>query len=534
MEPPPAGAGLDPRRLRYVLALAERRSFRRAAAFLAIPPGVLSRELGRIEGALGTRLFQRVPRRVAPTAAGEEVAELARRTLAGRAEESRDAASGAVLRVGWLDYGRGQEIQRAALAEFRAQYPHVPVQLVPAPWRDQLLELGGGSLGVGFYVGPRPGLPGLAAEPLLSYTVDAAMLPSGHRLAGVEGASLADLSGFPLHSISTDYAPEVMASVHDRLSRAGWRGRRTGGSPQPSAMLSMVACGAGWSPTMSDMAGRTPPGVAVVTLADEPLMEVDHHALWREDTPLASAFARLVFELRDAVGDAAPPGPPRESTRRSAPGPRYSGRARIARELHDLLLQDVVGSELQLEALRRRLPPSAHRESEELERVIERLECVARDGREVMRSLGPVRPGAGELALALSTAAEALRDGSRAGFRMQTNGAARELRAGVEAAAYRVGVEAVANAFRHASPSCVSVTLDYLDDLFRLRVSDDGPGMDPALLRADGRPGRAGLALMGERAESAGGILAIRSGPGAGTTVEMVVPGHAAFAGPGA
>lgn len=314
MAEPSGGGGIELRHLRYVLALAELRSFRRAAAFLALSPRALSREIARVERALGTRLFERLPGRAAATPAGRQVAGIARHALAGRAAQGRDAAPGGGLRVGWPDYAR-----------------------------------------------------------------------------------------------------------------------------------------------------------------------------------------------------------------------RFAERARIARELHDSLLQDVVGSGLELEALRRRLPPSVHRESAELERVIRRLERVARDAREVMGSLGPARPGPRDLAVALSLVAEALREGSRTGFRMETRGAARGLHARVEAAAYRVGAEAISNAFRHAGAACVAVSLDYSDDLLRLSVSDDGAGMEPGPPRAGG-----GLARMGERAEGAGGTLTLRSGPGAGTTVEMVVPGHAAYAAPGA
>lgn len=521
---------LEPRQLRYVLAVGELRSLHRAAAFLALTPGVLSREITRAEAACGARLFDRLPGRVVPTPAGRELVEMARHALARHMAEARDELPGGTLRVGWMDYGRGQRIQRAAIAEFQAQHPHVRVQLVPAPWRDQLRELSEGTLNVGFYIGPRPELPGLSVERLLSYTVDAAMLPSAHRLAHVSDVSLAELNAVPLHSIAADYAPETMATVHDRLARAGWRGRMTSGSPQPSTMLTMVACGAGWSPTMTEMSGWVPPGVTVVPLADGPLLEVDHHAVWRDDVPQADAFVRLVFELRSIVEPATPPPASRRAGDKPLLARRYAERARIARDLHDALLQDVLGCELQLEALRRRLPTSLDQENRQLQEVIERLERVAREGREAVKSLGPVTSSPRNLAVALSLAAESLRAGSPADFRVRTTGTVRELAPRADEASFRVGVEAITNALLHASPALLSVTLRYSDDLFRLRIADDGVGIAPEVLGGGALPGQLGLAMMRERAAAAGATLAIRSGPGAGTVVEMVMPGRLAFA----
>jgi len=131
--------------------------------------------------------------------------------------------------------------------------------------------------------------------------------------------------------------------------------------------------------------------------------------------------------------------------------------------------------------------------------------------------------------LALSSAAEELREAAPLEFRMRTNGTPRDLRAGVAEAVYRVGVEAITNAFRHASARLISASLDYWDDVFRLHVSDDGGGIERELLRAGGRPGHFGLALMRERAEEAGATLTVQSDLGAGTKVELVVPGHTAF-----
>ncbi|HEX8272470.1 MAG TPA: LysR substrate-binding domain-containing protein [Longimicrobiaceae bacterium] len=514
---------LEPRQLRYVLALAELRSVRRAASFLAVPPGVLSREIAGIERALGARLFQCQPRRTVPTAAGREVAELARRRLAAQGAESLEtSAGGAALRVGWMDFGRGQAIQRAALAEFRAQYPGVAVQLVPAPFRDQVRDLEEGFLEAGFAPAPLREMPGLAVRVLVPEVVGTVMLPAGHRLADREALSLSDLSGFTLHSMRMDYAPEIVAGVHDGVSRGGWRGRQTVGSQQPSGVITTVACGAAWAPVPSDLVRWAPPGVALVPLADGPLMGIDLYVLWRETDPAAAAFARLVFELRDAIEAAVPRG--------GAPSARRPAeRGGAPREPDDSLLQEILGSGLQLEAVRRRLAPALARESGELQQVVERLERAARSGRELLQGAAVAAP-VRDLAAALSGLAQEMRAGSRVEVAVRRDGAPRELRCGVEEAVHRVGVEAISNALRHASPTRVAVTLEYRDDGFRLRVADDGGGADPARLEAGAADGRGGVARMRERASAAGGDLSVRGGPAGGTVVELVVPAHSAFA----
>ena len=93
---------------------------------------------------------------------------------------------------------------------------------------------------------------------------------------------------------------------------------------------------------------------------------------------------------------------------------------------------------------------------------------------------------------------------------------------------YRVGREAVVNAFVHAQASSVEVEVEYADRFLRLLVRDDGCGIDPRVL-SDGREGHWGLAGMRERSERIGAQLKLRSRVGAGTEVEMVIPGTIAF-----
>jgi signal transduction histidine kinase len=85
------------------------------------------------------------------------------------------------------------------------------------------------------------------------------------------------------------------------------------------------------------------------------------------------------------------------------------------------------------------------------------------------------------------------------------------------------------NAFRHAQARNIEVDIRYEEQQFRLRVRDDGKGIDPEVLSATGREGHFGLHGMKERAEIANGKLEIWSRDGAGTEIELTIPADSAY-----
>jgi signal transduction histidine kinase len=93
-----------------------------------------------------------------------------------------------------------------------------------------------------------------------------------------------------------------------------------------------------------------------------------------------------------------------------------------------------------------------------------------------------------------------------------------------------VAVEALRNAFKHARASVIEMELHYDDRELRLRVRDDGCGIDAAVLDSGGRAGHYGLAGMHERADLVRGKLGVWSRLGAGTEVELTIPGAIAYA----
>ena len=113
-------------------------------------------------------------------------------------------------------------------------------------------------------------------------------------------------------------------------------------------------------------------------------------------------------------------------------------------------------------------------------------------------------------------------------YRVIVEGQARTLHPLVRDEVYRIGREALVNAFRHARAQNVEIELDYTVDHLRLHVRDDGRGVDPRVARS-GSDGHWGIAGMRERAGTIGARLSISSRNGAGTHVELTVPGHSAF-----
>jgi signal transduction histidine kinase len=114
-------------------------------------------------------------------------------------------------------------------------------------------------------------------------------------------------------------------------------------------------------------------------------------------------------------------------------------------------------------------------------------------------------------------------------FKAVVEGNVRELHPLVLEETYSIGREALINALRHSNGSHVEVEITYDPKLFRLRVRDNGHGVDPNILEDGGRPGHFGLQGMRERSERVGGQLKIWSGRETGTEIEFTVPGTTAY-----
>lgn len=208
-------------------------------------------------------------------------------------------------------------------------------------------------------------------------------------------------------------------------------------------------------------------------------------------------------------------------------GARLEERERIARDLHDTLLQGFQGLMLRLQAVMKTLPNEAPAHKM-IESVLDRADQVLLEGRQSVRDLREDGAGGNELSGALARCGEELGGDKASLFSLSVVGTPRALGPIVFNEVYRIGREALINAFQHSQAKKIELELTYADAQVCLRIRDDGAGIDPDILGA-GRPGHWGLSGIRERAQKIGAQLNIWSRPGAGTEVELTIPAKVAY-----
>jgi ligand-binding sensor domain-containing protein/signal transduction histidine kinase len=209
---------------------------------------------------------------------------------------------------------------------------------------------------------------------------------------------------------------------------------------------------------------------------------------------------------------------------------RVEERERIARDLHDTLLQSVQGLILKFHAVSKQIPAElpAHNA---LEKTLDHADEVLAEGRDRILNLRVHSASLSDLPAAFRAVAEETPAGRDAIFKTVVEGRVRELHPLVLEECYRIGREAIINALTHSEGQNVEAEITYDSRQFRLRVRDDGRGVDPAILEAGGRSGHWGLQGMHERAQKIGGELRFWSRPETGTEVELIVRAATAYQG---
>ena len=213
---------------------------------------------------------------------------------------------------------------------------------------------------------------------------------------------------------------------------------------------------------------------------------------------------------------------------------RVGERTRIARELHDTLLQSAHGVLLRFQTVSQLLPERPVEAKEKLDTVIDQTAEFITEARDQVQGLRTSTVQSNDLALAISTLGEELATDSpthpSAAFRVAVEGEARNLHPILRDEIYKIAAEALRNAFQHAQARQIEVEIRYDHAQFRLRVRDDGKGIDPAVSSGQGREGHFGLHGMRERATLIGGKLTVWSAVNTGSEVELRVPGSTAYA----
>jgi len=200
---------------------------------------------------------------------------------------------------------------------------------------------------------------------------------------------------------------------------------------------------------------------------------------------------------------------------------------RIAQELHDTLLQGFFAVSMHMHAALDQLPADYPAEAR-FRDVAKLMDEVLEQGRLSVQGLRSRAGHVPPLGHAFAGVPTELHLSSTIGFQVVVKGQHRELSTLLRDEVYRIGREAIVNAFRHSQAKDIETEVEYRAAGLRIAVRDNGCGIDPQKLRW-GQSGHWGLQGMRERAERIGARLRVLSRVAVGTEVELCVPGRLAF-----
>jgi signal transduction histidine kinase len=205
---------------------------------------------------------------------------------------------------------------------------------------------------------------------------------------------------------------------------------------------------------------------------------------------------------------------------------RINERSRIARALHDTLLQSFQGLIIRLQVVDDMLPPGKAKET--LDQTLELADQAIAEGRDAVYDLRSSVTTTNDLPQAVRALCNELAAPGAAAFQLTVEGPPRDMHPIIRDELYRIAREALRNAFTHARAHLIEAELIYAERSFRLRVRDDGQGIEATVLE-EGRPGHYGLPGIRERSRQIGAELTVWSGLGTGTEIELSMPGSVAY-----
>jgi signal transduction histidine kinase len=213
---------------------------------------------------------------------------------------------------------------------------------------------------------------------------------------------------------------------------------------------------------------------------------------------------------------------------------RLEERTRIARELHDTLLQSFQGLMFSFQGARNLLPSRTEQAIQTLDAAIRRGDDAIAEGREAIQGLRANPALESDVEHMLTSAgkefAKSLHgEGEPPVFQVTVEGARQSLSPLLQDDVYRIAREILRNAFHHAHANRIEAEITYDSQFFRLRIRDNGKGIDRKVLQEGARQGHWGLPGVRERAKRIGALLKLWSEPGAGTEAELTVPARIAY-----
>ena len=260
-------------------------------------------------------------------------------------------------------------------------------------------------------------------------------------------------------------------------------------------------------------------------------VEVRVRPIWRGGHRLSVCLARDITDRKRAEEERVTQ---MQRALHMASEARLNERMRIARELHDTLLQSVQGLMFSFQAARNLLPGRTEDAMRTLDAAIRKGDQAIAEGRDAIQGLRADSALGSNLEHLLTAAGSELAgssggQGDAPDFRVIVEGAPQQLALPLQDEVYQIARELLRNAFRHAQASRIEAGLAYDASFFRLRIRDNGKGLDRKVLASGARQGHWGLPGVGERAKRIGAQLKLWSEPGAGTEAELIVPARIAY-----
>jgi signal transduction histidine kinase len=196
-------------------------------------------------------------------------------------------------------------------------------------------------------------------------------------------------------------------------------------------------------------------------------------------------------------------------------------------------LQSFQGLLLHLQAVSNVFSTRPEEAKQRLDEAIDQVAQAITEGRDAVQGLRASTRETKDLAEALSALGEELAvdktNQNRPVFGLEVAGAPQRLLPMLRYEVFRIASEALRNAFRHAQAQRIEVEIRYDEHQLRLRIRDDGRGIDSQILADKGRKGHWGLRGMHERAKLVGGSLEVLSKLDSGTEIQLTIPASAAY-----